>query len=77
MARVSPGVAGSARSWAVVRHGLRKVEQGGAKAWYDEAEGLVRTAAATPRFDAATPRRRHALACHGASRLCQAVVPSV
>lgn len=25
----------------VVRHGLRKVEQGGAKAWYDEAEGLV------------------------------------
>mmetsp|Transcript_38403 Transcript_38403/g.65891 ORF Transcript_38403/g.65891 Transcript_38403/m.65891 type:complete len:305 (+) Transcript_38403:55-969(+) len=25
----------------VVRHGLRKVEVGGAKAWYDEAEGLV------------------------------------
>eukprot|EP00966_Prymnesium_polylepis_P102511 2374766-Prymnesium_polylepis.1 len=25
----------------VVRHGLRKVEQGSQKAWYDEAEGLV------------------------------------
>lgn len=25
----------------IVRHGLRKVEPGGARAWYDEAEGLV------------------------------------
>ena len=25
----------------IVRHGLRKFEVGGAKAWYDEAEGLV------------------------------------
>ena len=27
---------------AVVRHGLREFEQSTAKAWYDEAEGLVR-----------------------------------
>ena len=25
----------------IVRHGLRKFEVGGVKAWYDEAEGLV------------------------------------